>query len=135
MHLQDFLTPQLVGTLISALLAVFTALAAYGTTLLKMYLRSKMSVSEWDFMKSQASTAVKWLEQSPAFSGQEGAKKKEIAVMYMLDIAQKAGIPMSHEVADKLIEEAVHDMKSTVTDFFDIDEPAVGPVIMPETAG
>jgi LL-H family phage holin len=135
MHLQDFLTPQMIGTLISACLAVFTALAAYGTSLLKVYLASKTTANQWDFVKSQAATAVKWLEQSPAFSGQEGAKKKEIAIMYMLDIAEKAGIPMDHTVADKLIEEAVHDMKSTVSDFFGLEAPEPGPVIMPETAG
>ena len=121
--------------LISATLAVFTALAAYGTSMLKVYLTSKTTASQWNFVKSQAATAVKWLEQSPAFSGTEGAKKKEIVVMYLLDIAQKAGIPMDHTVADKLIEEAVHDMKSLGTGFFDLEAPEPGPVIMPETAG
>ena len=117
----------MISILVSALLAILSALAAYGTSLFKIYMQSKMSASQWDFLKSQATTAVKWLEQSPAFSGAEGAKKKEAAVMYVLNAAEKAGIPMTHELADKLVEEAVFDMKDIAYDMFDI--PVADPIL------
>ena len=138
MHLQDFITPQMIAVLVSALMAIATAVAAYGVNVAKLYLESKMSVNQWDFLKSQASTAVKYLEQSPAFSGEEGAKKKQAAVMYMLDVCEKAKIPMTFDLADKLIEEAVHDMKATTGEMFDLGpdgNPLPDPVIAPESAG
>ena len=50
MDLQDFLTPEMVSILVSAILAILSALAAYGTRLFKIYLQSKMSTSHWDFL-------------------------------------------------------------------------------------
>ena len=129
MKLTDFLTPDMIAMFVAAAMTIFTALAAYGTSLFKLYLQSKMSVAQWDFLKSQASTAVKAFEQSPAYSGLEGAKKKELAVYYILHQAEAAKIPMTYELADKLVEEAVHDMKSVAYGMFDIPSP------VPEIAG
>lgn len=121
MNLQDFVTPELVAALISAFGSVMIALAAFGATLAKQYVASKTNEASFAFLKSQAATAVKWLEQSPAFTGEEGAKKKEAAVMLILQVADKAGIPMTHELADKLIEEAVFDMKERADKLVDAE--------------
>jgi kynurenine formamidase len=129
MELNDFITPEMVANLVFALGAIVTAVAAYGVNIVKMYLESKTSVAQWDFMKSQAATAVKWLEQSPAWSAEEGAKKKQAAVMFVMSVAGKYKIPMTAELADKLIEEAVLDVKAIGLDFFDLDEPAQLPAV------
>jgi hypothetical protein len=127
MQLDAFLTPEMIAIFIGALMTIFTAVATYGVNTFKLYLQSKMSVNQWDFLKSQAATAVKSLEQSPAYSGLEGAKKKEAAVYYILKQAEAAGIPMTYELADKLIEEAVHDMKSVGYELFDLEIPEPDP--------
>jgi curli biogenesis system outer membrane secretion channel CsgG len=111
MNLQDFVTPEMVAALVSAFGSVLIALAAYGATLARQYVASKTSETSFAFLKAQAATAVKWLEQSPAFTGAEGAQKKETAVVLIMQIAEKAGIPMTTELADQLIEEAVFDLK------------------------
>ena len=120
MQLQDFVTPDMVATFLTALVSIVVALAAYGANLLKAYIASKVPANTLVFMKSQASTAVKWLEQSPAFSGEEGARKKQAAVMYLMHIAEQYKIPMTSELADKLVEEAVHDMKKRADDLVEI---------------
>ena len=120
MHLQDFVTPDMVATLLTAFVSITVALAAYGANLLKAYIASKVPANTLIFMKSQASTAVKWLEQSPAFSGAEGASKKQSAVVYLMHIAEQYKIPMTSELADKLIEEAVHDLKKRADDLVEI---------------
>jgi hypothetical protein len=121
MNLQDFVTPEMVAMLISAFGSVLIALAAYGATLAKQYVASKTSETSFAFLKAQAATAVKWLEQSPAFTGAEGARKKEAAVVFIMQIADKAGIPMTHELADRLIEEAVFDMKQRADNLVDAE--------------
>jgi hypothetical protein len=125
MNLQDFVTPEMVTALVSAFGSVLIALAAYGATLAKQYVASKTSETGFAFLKAQAATAVKWLEQSPAFTGAEGAKKKEAAVVYIMSIAEKTGIPMTHELADKLVEEAVFDAKDRAHDLVEVPSAAV----------
>jgi hypothetical protein len=125
MQLNDFITPEMIAIFISASLTIVSAIAAYGVGIVKMYLQSKTSAAQWNFMKSQAATAVKWLEQSPAWSAEEGARKKQAAVLVLMSVAEKYKIPMTSELADKLIEEAVHDIKKTGYDFFDLDELAL----------
>lgn len=124
MDISQILTPELVGALASAILAILTAFLGYGVRYVKMYLVSKMSAEQWAFAKAFATSAVKFLEQSPAFSGEEGAHKKALAVAYLLQAADAAGIPLDEEQADKLIEEAVFDMKGIVYEALEIQEGA-----------
>ena len=123
MQLQDFVTPDMVATFLTAILSILVALAAYGANLAKAFIASKVPANTLIFMKSQAATAVKWLEQSPAFTGEEGAKKKQAAVLYLMHVAETYKIPMTSELADKLIEEAVHNTKKRLDDLVEISAP------------
>jgi hypothetical protein len=118
--LQDYVTPEMITALVGAFGSVLIALAAYGANLAKTYIASKASENSFAFLKAQAATAVKWLEQSPAFSGAEGAQKKEAAVVYLMKAAESIKIPLTHEMADKLIEEAVFDTKKRLDDLVEL---------------
>lgn len=125
MNLSDFVTPEMVATLVSAVMAILTALAAFAVNQLKLYVASRASANTYGFLKLQAATAVKWLEQSPAFTGAEGAQKKQAAVVSLMHLAEAARIPMTHELADKLVEEAVYDAKTRLRDLAEIQDMAL----------
>lgn len=92
------------------------------------YLRAKLGESGFLQLRAVADTAVKMLEQSPAFQNFDGAKKKELATLWLLDYAEKNHLPVDRELIDKVIEAAVHEMNAVKIqwDFVGGEAPLVG---------
>ena len=75
------------------------------------YIEMKLGVQETEKLRTYASTVVHFLEQSPIFKDMASMEKKERAICEVISFCEKNGIPIDHEMIDKIIEEAVHLMK------------------------
>jgi hypothetical protein len=62
---------------------------------------------------SRATTIVRYLQQAD-WLGLANEAKKEKALMELANFAQEKGIPVTYELLDQIIEEAVLDMKAAL---------------------
>ena len=76
------------------------------------YLKAKLGENNFQRVRSYADVIVKMLEQHPAFKYFDGAHKKEMAIMAVLQWAEKNSLPIDRELIDKFIEAAVLEMNS-----------------------
>lgn len=113
-------TSYILSTLLQALLPLLlTALVGIGSYYLHQfnaYMSTKAGADHWNFLKSLAATVVAALEQSPAYRDWDGSKKKEAAMMQLIQLAAKYGITIGSEQLSNLIEEAVQLMKVDLGD-------------------
>ena len=96
--------------IVSLIAFAFRSFLALGIT----YLRSKIGESDFQRIRSYADVVVKMLEQSPAFESFDGAKKKELAILAVLQFAEKNRLPVDRGLCDKVIEAAVQEMNAQV---------------------
>ena len=66
-----------------------------------------MNARIYDTLRGWAHTFVVALEQDPTLKGLASEEKKQQAVIWMLNAAEKAGIPLTPEEASNIVEEAV----------------------------
>ncbi len=107
---------QLVLTVATLLLTALTGLASLAIHKVDIYFKSKMGAENYDFMKSLAATVVRALEQSPAYKDFDGAKKKEAAIMQLVQLANRYGIPLAADTIERIVEEEVQRMNSELKD-------------------
>ena len=115
-NLPPELVNQLIFVVFTAALTALTTLVSLGLHKLNAWADAQMGVKNFDFLKQVAATVVRAIEQSPAFQDFDPAKKKEAAILQLVELAEKYGIPVEPETIDKLIEEAVQRMNSDLGD-------------------
>ena len=91
------------------------------------FLKLKTSESQYSFLRTAAKTVVRFLEQTGIIDEllREGARKKEAALILLENFAKEHGIPVSYELLDTLIEEAVQIMNEALEEL--AEEEAVDP--------
>jgi len=112
------MNPELLAQLIYALAVAVIGVIAYAlrqlVQLLIAYLKSKIGETNFQRYRQYADVVVKMLEQSPAFESFDGAKKKELAILSVVQWAEKNNLPIDRELCEKVIEAAVQEMNSQV---------------------
>lgn len=95
---------------------ILATVAVMGLRLAVGYIRSKLSVEQFEFLRSGATTTVRFLEQLGTFDAAvaEGAKKKERALLMLAGFAEDHDIPVTYDLLDAMIEEAVNVMNGEV---------------------
>jgi hypothetical protein len=119
---------QILQDVIYAVALALISLIGWGLRELAMvgidYLKSKLGETNYNRVRVYAETVVKFLEQSPIYTNFDGAKKKELAKVAVVQWAQEHNLPIDDALFDKFIEAAVHEMNSQ---FGQIDWAEVGP--------
>lgn len=109
--------------LIALVLAIISILAyalKKGVNILEVYAIQKIGASKFESLKSQATTVVRFLEQSPAFKDLTGAEKKERAILDITNWCKEHNVPIESADIDTIIEEAVHIMNETKLDISEL---------------
>lgn len=120
----------LFATLLEALVPVVATIvsAAVVYTLRRglEFLKLKLSAEQYSFLQSATKTVVRFLEQAGLIDEllKEGAAKKEAALNLLANFAKEHGIPVSYELLDTLIEEAVQIMNEAIKQEFEDEFPA-----------
>lgn len=113
----------LLEVLVTSLASLLAAALIYGIRQGLGFIKLKTSESQYGFLQSAAKTVVRFLEQTGVIDEllQEGARKKEAALVLLENFAKEHGIPVSYELLDTLIEEAVQIMNEALAGAFDED--------------
>jgi hypothetical protein len=110
---------QSVFTALAQNLIEYTAVLLIGLTVwavrglwkaVKPAIEAKVGHDQLETLLSFGAVTVRWLEQHPAFTMMEGAKKKELAILEISKYAQSKRIPITSEMIDRVIEASVHIM-------------------------
>lgn len=76
------------------------------------YLRIRIGKDSFNRLVDLGDMVVRYLEQSPVFKEFDGARKKELARIEMMRLAEWAKIDLDPELADRIIEAAVQKMNA-----------------------
>lgn len=132
----DELFVQLLTAIVLALAGIVSTVAIIGLRAGLVYLRTKLSVERYAFLQRATQTVVRFLEQSGYINDllREGTKKKETALSLLYNFAEEHDIPVTYELLDTLVEEAVNIMNATFAgapiNFVDgVGEVPVGPEV------
>jgi len=106
----------LLQAVLPLLLATIVGIGSFYLHKLNTYLSGKAGADNWNFLKSLTGTVVSALEQSPAYQSWDGTKKKEAAMMQIIQLAAKYGIVITSDEISNLVEEAVQLMKVDLGD-------------------
>ena len=109
------------------ILGILGAAALYYIKLGADYLKSKIGTDNYAKAKSLIATLVHAYEQNPAFASFDGAAKKEAVLAQITQYCETNKIPVTHQMLDMWLEEAVHVMNS------DILEIMSNPISVPPT--
>ena len=114
---------ELLDVIVKAVATLLAAGLVYGIRQGLGFIKLKTSESQYGFLQSAAKTVVRFLEQTGVIDEllREGARKKEAALVLLENFANEHGIPVSYELLDTLIEEAVQIMNEAVSGAFDED--------------
>ena len=110
------LVNQLIYLIFTALLAALTSAIGLGLHKFNAYVNARIGPANLDYLKGLSATIVRALEQSPAYRDFDGTQKKEAAILQLVELAAKYGIPVSQETISSLIEEEVQRMNAEVSD-------------------
>jgi hypothetical protein len=112
----DAVIVELLDVIVKALATLLSAGLVYGIKQGLGFLKLKTSESQYSFLQSAAKTVVRFLEQTGVIDEllKEGARKKEAALVLLENFAKEHGIPVSYELLDTLIEEAVQIMNEAI---------------------
>ena len=110
----ELLVQNLIQALVLVLVAVLVGFLSRFALVAVRYIKAKMTAEQFAMAKSFATTVVRFVEQSSAWDDalKDGTAKKERALLEMSTWATERNIPLTFELADKIIEEAVNVMKS-----------------------
>jgi len=114
----EFLVQNLIEALALVLVGIITtAIAVVGRAAIG-YIKSKMTAETYAFLKSGAATIVRFIEQSSLWDDllSDGAAKKERAMLLVTAWAREHKIPLTYDLLDRIIEEAVNIMNSELGD-------------------
>jgi hypothetical protein len=109
----------LLTALVVALISILTFALKSAVGVAVKYLEVKIGVDQTNLLKAGALNVVRFLNQSGVFKDLENSKKKEIAMVQVAQWAAAHNLPITDEYLDKLVEEAVHIMKSELPVSFD----------------
>lgn len=109
----------LIGWIMLGLLALLTGSIAIGVRAAIFYLSVRVHNDLFDQLKKAVATKVAALEQDPSLGGLASDEKKERAMVYVINLADKFGIKININEASDLIEEAVYMLRHVAL-------PAVG---------
>ena len=112
----------ILSQIVILIIGALGAAALYYTKLGVEYLKGKIGVAAYLKAKDFLVTLVKAYEQNPVFGNFDGAAKKEAVLARITQYCQANNIPITHEMLDAWIEEAVHDMNASVIEITG-DEP------------
>jgi hypothetical protein len=101
-----------ISQIVFALLGVLSAFLLYYVKLGAEYLKAKIGAGKFAWVKSFIATMVHAYEQNPLFSRLEGEQKKEAILAQITQFCQANKIPVTHEMLDMWLEEAVHLMNA-----------------------
>lgn len=105
-----------IQNLLEAAAIALIGIIAYGARALITvgveYLKTRLSASQYQLLQAFAATTVRTFQQSPAFENLDSEKKKELAIIAVTQYAEGHHLPISRELCDKVIEEAVQVMKT-----------------------
>jgi hypothetical protein len=99
--------------LVGLVVYIVKGLAAVGLS----YLESRLGASNLLVAKEMAILFVRTLKQSPVYEELDPSKKKELAVTWLTKFAAEKGLPFDYNYIDRLIEEAVHIVKTEHQDY------------------
>jgi hypothetical protein len=93
--------------IVSLVAFAFRGLVSVGIT----YLQNKVGQSGYEMIQGFVKTVVSFFEQSPVFKDLMGEEKKQRVILEVVKFCQDHNLPIDHELIDKLIEEAVLQVK------------------------
>jgi len=110
----DFLVANLIEALALVLAGIISVVVAGVGKMVIVWLKSKMAVEQYDFLKSGAATIVRFIEQTSLWDNllADGTAKKERAMLLVTEWAYEHDIPLTYELLDRIIEEAVNIMNA-----------------------
>ena len=113
----EVLVQNLIEALALALAGVIATAIGLAAKWAIAYIKAKMSAEQFSFLKEGAQAIVRYIEQTALWDEllADGAAKKENALLLVTEWAQENGIPLSYELADQIIEEAVNIMNNELT--------------------
>ena len=108
----DFLVANLIEALALALAGIISVVVAGVGKIVIGYIKAKMTAEQYDFLKQGAATIVRFIEQTALWDDllADGSAKKERAMLLVTEWAAEHGIPLTYELLDRIIEEAVNIM-------------------------
>lgn len=113
------MTPEISSALSSIItqivILVIGALGAallYYTKLGVEYLKAKIGSEKYTMLKNLVVTLVKSYAQNPVFGTFDNTQKKEAVIAQLSAYCAEKGIPITYEMLDQYVEEAVKDMKA-----------------------
>jgi len=114
----EFLVANLIEALALALAGVISVMVAGLAKIAISYIKVKMTAEQYDFLKKGAATIVRFIEQTALWDDLllEGSAKKERAMLLITVWARENGIPLTYELLDRIIEEAVNIMNNEMGD-------------------
>lgn len=104
----------ILGWILLGLAAITTGCFAYSLRALIVYLSINVHGQLWDQLRIAAETKVKALEQDPSLGGLASEDKKERAMVYIINLADRMGLDVTVNEASDLIEEAVYMLQKVV---------------------
>ena len=123
----DILVANLIEALALVLAGIVSVVIAGFGKIAIAYIKAKMTSEQYDFLKKGAATIVRFIEQTALWDDllKEGSAKKERAMLLITEWAHEHGIPLTYELLDRIIEEAVNIMNSELgeVDISKIDLP------------
>jgi hypothetical protein len=113
------MTPEISSALSSVItqivILIIGALGAallYYTKLGVEYLKAKIGSEKYTQLKNLVVTLVKSYAQNPVFGIFDNEQKKEAVIAQLSQYCTEKGIPITHQMLDQYVEEAVKDMKA-----------------------
>jgi len=110
----EVLVQNLIEALALALAGVIATAVGFAAKWVIAYIKTKISAEQFNFLKEGAQAIVRYVEQTALWDEllKDGAAKKEKALLLVTEWAEEQGIPLTYELADKIIEEAVNIMNN-----------------------
>ena len=108
-------TPVIQSVLTQIVIAIIGLLGVAAMYYIKLgtdYLKSKIGAESYAKAKSFIVTLVHAYEQNPVLTKLDGSAKKEAVLAQISQYCQKNSIPVTHNMLDLWLEEAVHNMNS-----------------------
>ena len=120
----DLLVQNLIQALTLVLAGILATAVAAAARIAIKFLKSKLTAEQYGFLKEGATTVVRYIEQTSAWNSllADGAAKKEAALLQLTAWAEGHGVPLTYDLADRIIEEAVNIMNSELAEIEVIEE-------------
>lgn len=107
---------EVLAVLLTALAGVLTTAITLGAKWLIEWIKVKLSAERYAFAQSAVQTIVRFIEQTAVWDTalREGYIKKEKAMALALQWAEDNSVPLTRDMLDKMVEEAVNVMNANL---------------------